>query len=73
MEYIERKPLPDICRDCTTPDCDTCDFGRERWILPEIEELKIKKKLKEKQLYKIANEIIEIEKQIAEIEKREKA
>jgi hypothetical protein len=45
LEYIEADPIPQDCQTCTEPDCDVCDHGRERWLLPPETELRLKRKL----------------------------
>lgn len=45
MEYIEANPLPEACINCTEPDCDVCDHGRERWLLPPEKEQELLEKL----------------------------
>lgn len=45
MEYIEANPLPEVCKTCTEPDCDVCDHGLERWLLPPEVEQELRKKL----------------------------
>ncbi len=38
MEFIEANPPPKMCRTCKEPECDVCDCGLDRWLLPpEIE------------------------------------
>ena len=53
MEWIEANPLPEACRNCQEEDCYNCDTAGERWILPEIEELRITRKLKEKAITRL--------------------
>ena len=45
MEYIEANPLPEVCKDCTEPNCDVYDHGRERWFLSPDVELALKCRL----------------------------
>ena len=45
MEYKEANPLPEVCNTCTEPDCDVCDYGRERWLLSPENETALKPRL----------------------------
>ena len=45
MEYIEANPLPEVCFNCTEPECDVCDHGRERWLLSPEDEKELNRKL----------------------------
>ena len=56
-EYIEANPLPEVCRNCIEPDCDVCDHGKERWLLPPEVEHELRQKLRQQQLRKVAGDI----------------
>jgi len=70
MEYLERNPLPEVCKHCTD-DCYACDHAGERWYLSEIDSLKLKRKLKEQAISRFQREIAEIDARIALLEKQE--
>lgn len=67
LNYIENKELPEACFNCQEGDCYNCDTAGEKWILPEIEELRITRKLKEKAITRLQREISIIDKRIAEL------
>ena len=71
LTYIENKELPEACFNCQEEDCYNCDIAGERWILPEIEELRITRKLKEKAIARLQREISIIDKRIAELSAEE--
>lgn len=67
MEYHEVSPLPAVCKDCQEEDCYNCD--NDRWKLSPADELRLRKKLKQKAIEQMEREIAEIDRQLAELER----
>lgn len=40
MEWLEKTPIPEECKDCTEEDCYNCDTAGKRWGLSKEEELR---------------------------------
>ena len=68
MDYTEISPLPAVCEACQEVDCSNCDNALDRWKLAPADELRFRKKLKQKAVERLINEIIEIDQQLAELE-----
>lgn len=65
--YNEVKPLPEICRTCSSPDCWGCDYAGERWEMSAENELRFKRRLKEKAIERYQRQIKEIDRQLLEL------
>lgn len=69
MQWIEANPLPEVCQSCTEPDCWECDYAGLRWYLSPLDELKSQRAMHQKAMERHARKIVELDQQIAELEK----
>ena len=56
LEYKEISPLPEICQSCNEIDCYNCEHAGERFILSEIDKIKISMEIKKKQILRHKND-----------------
>ena len=68
LNYKERNPLPPICVNCQEEDCYECDYALDRWELDPADELRLRKKLKQRAIERMEREIAEIDRQLVELE-----
>ena len=70
MEWIETKPLPIECQNCTEPECDVCDYFGLRWKLSREDELILSRKGYVKLIERVQKEIDRIDEELDKIKKR---
>lgn len=61
MNWVEVKPLPEVCRNCTEEDCYNCDMAGCRWEMSEQAQLRSRRNAIEKQIARLTKELSEIE------------
>lgn len=64
MEWLERDPIPEGCKDCKEEDCYNCDIAGERWYLSESDELQVKRKMLVKSIERAERKIFDIDLQL---------
>lgn len=68
MKWLEKHPLPEVCKKCQEEDCYNCDFTGERWYLTEVDELQLRRRSLERAIERMQQQIAEIDNRIEEIE-----
>jgi hypothetical protein len=61
MEWLEANPLPVVCENCEEEDCYNCDHAGERWFLPKVDELRLRRKGLERAIERMQQQIKEID------------
>ncbi len=64
MNYKEASPLPAACRGCKEADCYNCDTAGLRWVADPVDELRARKKLKQRAIERLQREIAEIDRRL---------
>jgi hypothetical protein len=64
LEFIEVSPLPEYCIGCKEEDCYNCDYAGYRWVLSPLQELELKKKLREQTNRRQQRDVDEIDRKI---------
>lgn len=66
MNWIEVKPLPEVCRKCTEEDCYNCDMAGYRWEMSEQAQLRLRRNVIRKELERLTRELSEIESKLTQ-------
>lgn len=66
MEWIEKRPIPEECKNCGQKDCYNCDTAGKRWVLSREDELRTSRLLALSAIARLQRRIAAID---AELEK----
>lgn len=72
MRYREANPLPEPCKHCFEPECDVCEHGLERFIVSELDEARMYRKVSERIIQRETQKIIELDERIRILEEEER-
>jgi len=64
MDWVEVKPLPEECRNCTEEDCYNCDMAGHRWVMSEQAKLRLRRNVIIKELQRLLEELSEIDRKL---------
>ena len=68
MEWLERDPLPDVCKMCKKGDCYNCEHTGTRWYLSPKDELLNRKKMMIKAIERLQKQVDAIDRELALME-----